>query len=660
MKSAAAHGLLVLVAISFFSLPSAVSVTPLQKVITMLEDMSRKGNNDKLEEQKEFSQFKQFCDDTSVDTTRSIEEATQTIESLAAEVADHEVNMKRLTKEIAGHNADVDAYTGDKKAATAVHAKETQDYAALNTDYSESIDALGRAITTLKTQTPDLSMLLQLPMVPDDAKSALGAFLQESPTADSYESHSQHIIGMCEKLLDKFNDERNDLQLAEQNRIAAYDRLMTELKQKINHGTEERTKKSELKAEHGQEKGKCLSQISDEEKTRAKDKEYLSNLKAECAKKTNDFEKRQKLRAEEVEAIEKAKEIIRSTEDADEQHVHLTTEAPGSFAQLRSNVQHETKTLVARYLSTRAEILHSKVLAALAVRVTNDPFQKVKKMIKDLIGRLKEEAAQEAEHKGWCDDQLEENEKTRNDKTVKVESLYAKHDQLKATIAKLTTNLGDLQDEIAHLQEAMVNATSIRQNEKAANTKAIEDAIVSQKAISNALTVLREFYAKAGEATSLLQKDDPERAPTPKIFDAPYRGMTGESGGVVGLLEVIQSDFARLEADTKAAELSSKREYDSFIQESEETKEQKQTDVEHKTASKQDNKQELQLTTEDLTGTQEELGQALKYFKELKADCIAQSSDYEATKAAYKDRTEKRKEEIKSLHDAIAILEKGS
>jgi len=116
MKTTAAQGLLVFVAISFFSLPSALHVTPIQKLVTMLEEMSRQGKDAKLEEQKQFSQVKQFCDDTSVDTKRSIEEATQTIESLTAEVADHEVNMKRLTKEIAGHDADVDAYTGDKKS----------------------------------------------------------------------------------------------------------------------------------------------------------------------------------------------------------------------------------------------------------------------------------------------------------------------------------------------------------------------------------------------------------------------------------------------------------------------------------------------------------------------------------------------------------------
>ena len=71
----------------------------------------------------------------------------------------------------------------------------------------------------------------------------------------------------------------------------------------------------------------------------------------------------------------------------------------------------------------------------------------------------------------------------------------------------------------------------------------------------------QEFYAKAAEATSLLQQQ-------PEIFDAPYKGMQSENGGVVGMLEVIESDFARLESDTKAAEATAQKEYDTFMTDS--------------------------------------------------------------------------------------------
>merc|ERR1719399_1389514 len=159
-------------------------------------------------------------------------------------------------------------------------------------------------------------------------------------------------------------------------------------------------------------------------------------------------------------------------------------------------------------------------------------------MIKDLIVRLMEEANEEAEHKGWCDTELSTNEQTRKEKTEAVETLHAEIDQLDAAMAK---------------------ATKLRAEEKAKNTETIADAEEAQTAVAQALTVLKEFYAKAGEATALLQQ------PAPEIFDSPYKGMQAENGGVVGMLEVIESDFARLESDTKAAEATAQKEYDTFM-----------------------------------------------------------------------------------------------
>merc|ERR1711865_1368654 len=182
-----------------------------------------------------------------------------------------------------------------------------------------------------------------------------------------------------------------------------------------------------------------------------------------------------------------------------------------------------------------------RVLSAVAVRAAEDPFTKVKKMIKDLIVRLMEEANEEAEHKGWCDTELSTNEQTRKEKTEAVETLHAEIDQLEASIAKLTEDITELTKQVAELDAAMAKATKLRQEEKATNTETISDAQEAQTAVAQALTVLKEFYAKAGEATAYMQQ--------PEIFDAPYKGMQSENGGVVGMLEVIESDFARLESD---------------------------------------------------------------------------------------------------------------
>merc|ERR1719321_146045 len=123
-----------------------------------------------------------------------------------------------------------------------------------------------------------------------------------------------------------------------------------------------------------------------------------------------------------------------------------------------------------------------------------------------------EEANEEAEHKGWCDTELSTNEQTRKEKTEAVETLHAEIDELEASIAKLT-------EEVAELDAAVAKATSVREEEKAKNTVTIKDSQDAQTAVQAALTVLKEFYDKAGEATALVQVKEPE------VFDEPYKGM---------------------------------------------------------------------------------------------------------------------------------------
>merc|ERR1712087_737073 len=382
--------------------------------------------------------------------------------------------------------------------------------------------------------------------------------------------------------------------------------------------------------------------------TRDADVKYLADLTATCTQKASDFESRQQLRTEELEAIAKAIEILSSDEVTGNAEKYLPTlvqQTRPSLAQLRSKSASEPQQRAADFLRSKAGQLNSRVLSALSVRVADDPFVKVKKMIKDLIVRLMEEANEEAEHKGWCDTELATNEQTRKEKTEAVETLHAEIDELEASIAKLTEDITDLTEAVAQLDAAMAKATKLREDEKAKNTQTIADAQAAQTAVAQAITVLKEFYAKAGEATALIQQQ-PE---SPEIFDSPYQGLQAENGGVVGMLEVIESDFARLEADTKAAEASAQKAYDEFMTDSQVDKAAKSTDIEHKTAKQQDEEQALGVKKNDLELTQKELDAALAFFDKLKPSCVDAGVTYD-------DRVARRKEEIESLQEALRIL----
>jgi len=228
-----------------------------------------------------------------------------------------------------------------------------------------------------------------------------------------------------------------------------------------------------------------------------------------------------------------------------------------------------------------------------------------------------------------------------------VEVLHAEIDQLQASIAKLTEEIASLTAGVAELDAAMATATKAREEEKATNTETIADSKAAQTATQQAVEVLKEFYAKAGEATSLMQTS--QQPESPEIFDEAYTGMQAENGGIVGMLEVIASDFARLEAETTAGEAESQKQYDQFMDDSTIDKTQKNKDIEHKTMKKQNEEQALQEKKGDLEGTQKELDAALSYFDKLKPSCIDSGVSHE-------DRVARREEEVQSLQEALRIL----
>jgi len=655
----------ILLAVASFGAADEASVTPVQKVIRLMNGMLEKGKKEKHDEQVQFAAFKQFCDDTTVEKRRAIEEANEKIDVLKADIQKAIATAERLGKEIAAHDEDISVWNGDIKAATKVRQLEKADYDALHKDYSESIDALQRAVAVLKKQAYDrkqasfvqVSALKQLALIPMEAKKTIDAFLDATeepaeglavtaPEAYGYEFQSHGVIEMLEKLLDKFIDERTVLEKEEMNTKHAFEMLVQGLDAQIAQATQDRTEKAELKAKTLQAKADAEGDLKDTTTTRDADVKYLADLTATCEQKASDFEARQELRGEEIVAIEKAIEIISSEAVSGNADKHLPSLVQkSSLAQLRADGRSPNQQRVVSYLQKQAAQLNSRVLSALAVRVADDPFKKVKKMIKDLIVRLMEEANEEAEHKGWCDTELSTNEQTRKEKTESVEVLHAEIDQLEASIAKLTEEIAELTKAVAALDAAMAEATKLRAEETEKNSETIKDAQEAQTAVAQALVVLKEFYAKAAEATALIQ----QQPTSPPIFEKEYKGMQAENGGVVGMLEVIESDFARLEADTEAAEATAQKEYDTFMTDSKVDKASKTKDIEHKTAKKQDESQALTVKKQDLEGTQKELDAALAYFDKLKPSCVDAGVSYE-------DRVSRRKEEIESLQEALRIL----
>merc|ERR1719247_1356176 len=297
---------------------------------------------------------------------------------------------------------------------------------------------------------------------------------------------------------------------------------------------------------------------------------------------------------------------------------------------------------VAKFLESRAAQTGSKVLGLVAQKVHEkaatkipgfDPIAQVKKMMQDMIVQLMEQANEEASAKLWCDTELGTNKQTRDTKTDGVNELTTEKDKLTADIAKLGEEIKELTQAIAEIDAAVAEATLTRGEEKETNKETVKDAQEAQTAVSQALTVLKEFYRKAATATALVQvqsKEEPEKNP----FQKAYTGMGGENTGVVGMLEVIGSDFARLESETAAAEEQAVK--------NQAMQDRINLEIQKKAA--------LTDTVGDLKAMQAELDTALAYYDKLKPSCVDAGSKYA-------ERVQRRQEEIEGLEEALKFFE---
>jgi len=631
------------------------SVTPVQKVVQMLNDMMAKGKKEMGEEQVNFAAYKQFCVSTDAEKKKAIKDGTAMVETLKANIEKAAADASTLSKEIGELNADIDAYQTDLDKATAVRKGEHADYSEVHADYSAAISACDRAIDTLKAgpgQSAALIQLSSMKKVPESAKKALETYLHPegesflqlgAPEAKTYESSSGSVIEMVKDLGKKFEAERYELEKAEATKEGNYNMFAQELTDQIERADKQKTMKTTTKGERLQSKGDDENSLASTTATLAEDTKFLQDLTVECEQKAIDFEKRQELRQGELDAVAKAIEIM-SGDAVSGGTQHLPGLVQTSLVQLRSGSSHSTQRKVADFLKSKAKKNGSKILALLAAKVEADPFKKVIKMIKDMITKLTEELNDEAEHKAFCDTELSTNKATRDEKTAQSDTLNAEIDKLTADTTKLGEEIAALVQAIADNDAAVVEATTIREAEKTKNTATIADAKAASAATAKALKVLKTFYEKASQATAMMQVPG-----APKSFDKPYTGMGGSSTGVVGMLEVIQSDFVRLESETTAAEDEAVGIYKQFMADSAEDKKVKDEDRKQKSMTKQKKDFDLNSAKEDLTGVTEELTAAMDYFEKLKPSCANPVISYE-------ERVAQRDEELASLNDALNIL----
>jgi len=240
---------------------------------------------------------------------------------------------------------------------------------------------------------------------------------------------------------------------------------------------------------------------------------------------------------------------------------------------------------------------------------SSDPFAKVKSLIRNMIEKLLKEAEEDATEKAYCDKEMAETEQKKADKEAAIEKLTTQIDDQSARSAKLKEEVATLQGELAAVARAQSEMDKLRAEEKAAFDKNSAEMEKGVKGVQLALKVLNEYYAKADKAHS---------------------SADGAGSGIIGLLEVCESDFTKGLAEMVAAERTAVNEYDTTSKENDITKATKDQDVKYKTKEAKGLDKDVTEANADRAGEQTELDAVLQYYKGIQARCIAKPESYSA------------------------------
>jgi len=360
----------------------------------------------------------------------------------------------------------------------------------------------------------------------------------------------------------------------------------------------------------------------------------------------------------------------------------VRTTAPGNpmppvkpvfFFQLSQIHEHETlsandpKMKAVALLRKAGKDSHSSALARLSVEVAahlKGPFNKVNGMIKSMIFRLQGEQTSEDEHKNWCDLELKKTAEMKNNNQDDVNAAAADIAVETSATGLLSGAIATAQAKVGELTTFMAEATEIRNTGKEENKLAIKDAQDAEKAITNAMSVLQDFYKSTGavakESWELIQEDADADAPVnlpkdPSLWASPYTGAdskTNQPAGILAILKTVGADFAKMLAETEGQEVVDQKEFAKDMSESKIEKTRRSKEVEMKTAEKASRVGRITTLTSEKKAAVSALTKTDQYEKDLRGACVTTGSGdtYEKRKAA-------RAKEITAVKKSQGVLE---
>jgi len=465
-------------------------------------------------------------------------------------------------------------------------------------------------------------------------------FMQATHSEDyypSYKAKSGEILGILSELKDQMTADLSDSQKSEAAAAATFAELRKAKSMEIASGEKQAETKEDQLAKTSMDLAEAKEDLEKTQVTLAADQKFMLTLKETCTDADKNFETRKAARLQEIQAVAETITILTSDESKD-----LFKDSMSFFQVSEERHADNLRRKASALLRGVAAKVASPELSMMATNVELDAFTRVKKAIDDMVAQLKAQQADEVKKHDWCNKELQSNEMTTMRTEDEKGELGAKVEDLAATLARFTDEIGHAKSQIAQLQLDLQRASENRKAENMDFQSTVADQRATQSVLHTALERLAKFYDEA------LLQSKAKVGQTPPVPQAEYKKSSGSSG-VMSMIEKLIYDAKEVEADSRKGEVQAQGQYEALVADTNGSVKALQREIMAKTQAKAQADKEKSETEGDLADTNKELEELGKYNGELHGDCDYLTKNFGA-------RQDARGQEIEALAQAKQIL----
>jgi len=644
---------------------------PIRRVVNMLASMQQKVTDEGKKEDDLFEKFMCYCKTGVSDLKASIDAAERKIPQLASALEEATALKEQLGGEIKQHRADKGAAEEAIAKATSLREKQAGDFAKEKGDYEANIAAVTKAIAAIEKGASGGSFLqskmgatlrklaVNMDMSSND-RDMLSSFLTTGQNED-YAPQSGQITGILKQMLDTMKSDLAQIVSTEKKAIADFDAMVAAKTKEINANQKALESKLAREGELGVEIETMKGDSADTADSLAEDKKFLADLEKGCATKQGEYDERVKTRNAELLAIG---DTIKILNDDDALEIFKKTLPAPSLLQTTASAK-VMKQLALKALGKNSANDPRIALIAMALKGHSQGFEKVLKMIDEMVKLLGDEQVGDDDKKEYCEKKIDKAEDDLKILEGTMKDLKGAIADAKETIETLKSEIAALQAGIQEMDSQVEKATAQRKAENAEYEELIASNTAAKDLMKMAKNRLAKFYAPklykapakqelsaAGRieanfgGAAVLAQAAP--GPPPATWGA-YQKKTEESNGVIAMMDMLIADLDKEMTEAKTEEGNAQEEYDEFIVDAKNKRAQDAKSIEEKTASKADMSSKVEKMDIELKSTTQEAFAMTETLGDLHGECDWLLQNYDSRKAA-------RAGEIESLKNAKAVL----